>query len=505
VAEEEIHLLPSDVQLWFERFAASPVEGLFRPNKEELWLHVCLLSGFQHHRKVLGRRLFPTRMPSAAEPGGLPEEQITPRLRWATRLKYCGHVTSRAAYHARVLLPTLWQGIRWWAQTRGPGGVFWRFLFTASLYNFGVFIFVLLYNLYLLDAGFQEDFLGLITSAATLGSLAGALPAAWLMRRLGLQRTMLLCFAGTGVVSSVRSVVSGEGLLVSTAFLGGILLSLWFVLVAPTVSSLTTEQKRPLGFSLFFSAGIGMGILGGLVGGRLPGWLGHQIGLSGAAQAKQAALLIGCAITTLACWPAARLHFAPSPRRPVNVYPQSAFVRRFLLAISVWALAIGAFNPFFNAYFARHLDASAARIGDVFSGSQLAQMVAVLLAPAVLRKLGLIGGIVGMQLATALALACLATGPPVLAAGALYAGYMSFQSMCEPGTYSLLMNQVAPAERSGASALNFLVIFASQAMAAAVAGAVVTRFGYPAMLTAAAAVAVIGATLFRGLLRKFAD
>jgi predicted MFS family arabinose efflux permease len=108
-----------------------------------------------------------------------------------------------------------------------------------------------------------------------------------------------------------------------------------------------------------------------------------------------------------------------------------------------------------------------------------------------------------MQAAAAFALACLSTGPPVAAAGAVYAAWMSFQSMSEPGIYSLLMSGVQPGMRHGASALNFFVVFASQAAAAYLAGAAVTRFGYPIVLASAAAVAGLAALAFRFLLRNF--
>jgi predicted MFS family arabinose efflux permease len=77
---------------------------------------------------------------------------------------------------------------------------------------------------------------------------------------------------------------------------------------------------------------------------------------------------------------------------------------------------------------------------------------------------------------------------------------MMSQYMSEPGQFTLLMEAVRPAERNSASALNFLVTFAGQAIAATAAGWVLARFGYPPVLVAAAVVCVIAAILFRVLL-----
>lgn len=81
-----------------------------------------------------------------------------------------------------------------------------------------------------------------------------------------------------------------------------------------------------------------------------------------------------------------------------------------------------------------------------------------------------------------------------------YAAYMAFQWMSEPGLNTLLMNQVGERERSGASALNYLVAFAAQAVAAFGAGLLLERFGFGAVLAGAAALAAIAAIAFRRLL-----
>jgi hypothetical protein len=139
------------------------------------------------------------------------------------------------------------------------------------------------------------------------------------------------------------------------------------------------------------------------------------------------------------------------------------------------------------------------RIGNIFSLSQVVQMTAVLLAPLVLRKYGLTAGISWMMLATAVGLGGLAAQVPGLASALIFTGYMSFQWMSEPGLNTLLLGRVAESERSGAAALGYLVAFGAQALAAFAGGALVTRFGYGAVLAGAATLAAAAAGLFRML------
>jgi predicted MFS family arabinose efflux permease len=184
------------------------------------------------------------------------------------------------------------------------------------------------------------------------------------------------------------------------------------------------------------------------------------------------------------------------------VYPHSPFIRKYLFGFGLWQFAIGAFNPLFNAYFARELHASVEQIGNVFAASQFIQACAVLIAPLILRRAGVIAGTSGIQIAGACCLAALAAGPATLGAAIAYAAFMSCQTMVEPGMFSTLMSRVAPHERSGASGLNFFVMFGAHGVAAAIAGWAAAHAGYTIMLLVAATIAAGSALLFRMLLRS---
>jgi MFS family permease len=499
--QEEISRHTESVSQWFESSAASPIKALFHPNKRELWLHFALLDSARDRRAVFLRRVFPATLPPPIDASLPPERRVTARMR--LRLKYAAHVADRALYHTRTLPPVLWQGLQWKVRASGLTRPFWIFLGAASLYNLGVSIFFLLYNLFLLERGYREDLLGTITAAFSMGNIAGVLPAANLAHRFGLKRAVQICFIGTAAALLLRATVVNEPALLATAFLGGLCFSIWAVSISPAVAALTSERSRPAGFSILFGSGIGLGIVGGLIGGRLPGWIAAADSAIGPVQAKQFALGATSALALIALWPLAKLALDAPVAREARTYPRNPFVVRFLAAMAVWAFATGALNPLFNAYLSRQFHLAVEKIGLVFSLSQAAQVAAVLMAPLWLRKAGLVRGVAATQLVTALCLALLAGSPAVLAAVILYAGYTSFQYMTEPGTFALLMNRVAPAERSGASALNFLVLFLTQALSASIAGVVVARFGYAPMLAGASIAAAAASLLFWRLLRKF--
>lgn len=388
---------------------------------------------------------------------------------------------------------------KWWSG-KGLGREFWKLLATSFLFDSGMFIFFLLYNLYLLDLGFHEDFLGWTTGAMAIGTIVGCLPGGFFTQRFGLRRTLLVCFSMIPATCALRAVSTSGPWLIALAFIGGTVGALWAVALPPAVAQITDSENRSFIFSVFFAAGIGFGVAGGLVGGYLPKLLLFLPSLHGAVEAKRAALLFACGLAVLALWPAWRLKFNAPVVPEKRQYPRNRFVRRFFPALAFWSLATGAFGPFFNAYFSRNLHVSVERIGAIFAGAQMVQVLAILVAPFIFRWFGMVNGIVYTQLVCGVSLAWLAMSRGGWVSAAAYASYTGFHWMSEPGMYTLLMTRVRQSERAGASALNVLVISGARATAAVIAGVAFARFGYPLVMVATAGAILGSGCLFRFLL-----
>jgi len=500
-AREEAEQLPADVDRWLEMYSGAPLAGRFHPNKDELWLHWSLLDSTRDRLAVLSRRLLPQNLPGPVDAVAMPKSERTFAIRWRARCRYVSYLASRAVHHARTLLPTAWSAIRWFSSASGLNAQYWRLFLAEGFFDFGMFIFVLLYNLYLLQLGFREDFIGRVSSMMTAGSIAGTLVAAVALRRFGLSTTMRAAFGLTALFSAVRALWTPTSALLGMATLSGVSAAAWPVAFPPAVTQLTTDKNRARGFSLISSAGIAIGIIGAQAAGRLPGWLSRLHLASSGVQSYREALLTGCVLVLFAMFVVGRANLGGASDLPARELRRpSPKVLRFLAAMVVWNFGTGAFNPFFNVFLARRMGLTVEHIGSVVSVSQIAQIVAILASPWIFRRLGMIRGIAGMQLGTALSLAVLAavTGPVAGAAG--YVAYMMTQYMSEPGMFTLLMEAAPAEERGSASALNFLVMFGSQAIAAALAGQLLTMFGYPPVLIGAAAICAGAALLFRVLI-----
>jgi predicted MFS family arabinose efflux permease len=307
------------------------------------------------------------------------------------------------------------------------------------------------------------------------------------------------------IVSCARALLLSFSAQLVLAFLAGVILSAWAVCLAPAVAQLTEEKQRPRAFSLLFSLGIGMGAIGGFAGSRLPAFLTkHPLHI--ALEPQQIVLLLSCLIVAIGLWPLSKLHFTP-PAEPASSHSNrsfalSPFLLRFLPAIAVWSLATGSFSPLASVYLAKGVHLSLQQIGNAFSLSQIAQVAAVLLAPLLFRKWGLIQGILFTQLGTAVMLLLLSSTVHPSSVTVFYIFFCAFQWMNEPGLYSLLMNSVAPADRESASASNSFVISSAQAIAAAMFGSAFAHYGYPGVIRVIAGIAIFAAILFSNLERS---
>jgi len=511
--QEEVEQLPPPVHAWFNHFSKDVSSPHFERRKDGLWLHLSLLESGADKLLVLQRCLLPvpTRFPTFGPM--LPEESAKDSpgvkghaskvLKFCRRsFQYAGFYVHRTYWHLISLPQVLSRGLSYWASGHKLSRQFWTFFVASLCFDLGMTMFFFLYNLYILDRGYKEDFVGLMAGAMNVGSIVCTIPAGIFLPRLGLRKSLLFCVALVPSVSAARALFAPPAALLGFAFLSGLVTTIWAVAISPAIAQLTDEKSRPYAFSFVFSSGIGVGILANLIASRMPGWFVQLTPNLAITQAKQLALLTACCIVALGFFPLSRLRFVSVPAAQKKLYPNSPFLWRFLPALALWSVVTGSLSPLANVYFSQYLRIPLERMGFVFSYSSLLQVLGILAAPFVFRKLGLITGIASTQLITAAFLGILAATTRPLPAAAVYVVYTGFLWMSQPGLFTLLMDRVTPAEQAGASALNFLVSSLAQAAAVAAAGAAFLRFGYPIVLTAMAGIALLAAFSFWWTLRR---
>jgi MFS family permease len=510
-AREEVDRLPSVIHQFFRHFSQSTISTRFARARCGLWLHLDLLESWSDRFAILIQQVVPARFAALHQALGdeavvenPPNKNHSSRISQSTRkcVEYAKWFVVRGSYHLALLPVRLLSGSYYLLSRKNLGRQFWTFFAASFCFDLGMTMYFFLYNLYLLDCGFKENFLGLMMSAMNIGSIACTIPAGVLIQRLGIRKSLLICIVMVSAISATRALFLPRSAVLALALLGGFLTTIWAVAISPAIALLTNEKSRPFGFSLVFSSGIGVGILANLAASRLPGLSMRLSPAISEIRGKQVVLLIASAIVALGLVPLSMLQIEAPPSSAGKLYPRNPFLWRFLPAVALWSLVTGSLSPLANVYFSQYLHTPLARIGIIFSCSNLLQVLGILVAPFLFRRLGLVPGVACTQLAAALLLGFLAANSAAFPAALIYVGFTGFLWMSEPGLFSLLMSGVAPDERAGASSMNFLVISLVQAVAVAATGASFTRFGYPTVLGTIALVALLAALAFWGLLGR---
>jgi MFS family permease len=413
----------------------------------------------------------------------------------------------------RAAQVSLWHRPAAWLREKNLSGGYWIFFNLAFFYDTGFALYWFLFNLYLLDFHFNERAIGLVNGALTLGLLVGTLPAGALGRRFGPRPVLLFCFTVSPLLNAARVLWIWEPAQIALAFLAGFSMCSWTVTFLPAVSKLTNESNRTAAISLIFSVGVGSSALGAALCGYLPQWLASA-GLHLQPWAtKRLILLASCALASLGFIPALRLRLPRAASDPdaglrsrtcawLRGFQLNPFLVRFVLCMALWSAVLAAFAPFANVYLSRDLHVPLAHIGLIFSVAQLLQLISGLLVPIVMRRLGMLNGILATQLAAALMLTTMAAAHHQPLAIAFYLAFSASQWMSSPALYSLLMNETPEAERSTAAASTMFANSLISSAATAGAGILFTQFGYPHVLLALAVAAAAVALLCRLLLTQ---
>ncbi len=128
VARVEADRLPEAQKQWLRRFGASPLEVMFRRNKDGRLLHLLLTTSRTSRKSALLRAILPHYVagPDAPEVGIKDRRPV--RLNTSRYAKYLAYLSDRAVVNCAANASFLLHGLKLWLSTRALGSQFWIFL-----------------------------------------------------------------------------------------------------------------------------------------------------------------------------------------------------------------------------------------------------------------------------------------------------------------------------------------------------------------------------------------
>lgn len=276
-------------------------------------------------------------------------------------------------------------------------------LFLLALSLDGLFFsgWSLFFNLYILEAGFSREFLGLVNAMPSIAALVFSVPMGLLSDRLGRKRAMLLGFIGGSITPFLLASVHQPVFMLVMAFLWGITGQLYLLSHAPFMMKVSDDSSRDLLFSLSFGIWPLASSLGNALAGQLPALLSSLFGFAEhGARAYQAVLLV-CVVTSLvALIPIALIH---EPRTGTN---GQAFTKPKVTRVQLWSIVTRPLTvklalpnlligfgaamliPYMNLFFVERHHFDEKTLGLLFSLSSLMMGLACFIGPRLAANLG---------------------------------------------------------------------------------------------------------------------
>ncbi|MDW8329488.1 MAG: MFS transporter, partial [Candidatus Bipolaricaulota bacterium] len=361
-----------------------------------------------------------------------------------------------------------------------------RFLLANVLVSLGSSLFSLFFNIYVLQLGHKQDFIGLLAALPPLAVALCSVPAGAWGDRVGHRRALLWggILVALGMLGAV--VFAQPIVLIVSMVLTGMGSALWQVVSAPFMVEESREHERTHLFSVQFALTTASGFFGSLLGGALAPFFAQMTGGSSQnALVYQLTLTVAVALALLGLLPLLGLPRLEGEqhRERKNLRPRLntpyALLLKLLLPHLLLGLGAGLFIPFLNVFFKLHFHVSDGTLGVLFAGGALTMALASLMAPPLAHRLGKVSAMVWTQALSIPFLIALGFVPVLEVAVVSFLLRGALMPMSAP-IYSLfLMDQVSPQDRatvSGWSTLGWNLCFAVSAW---LSGHLQVSWGFP--------------------------
>ncbi|AFC99999.1 Major Facilitator Superfamily [Methanocella conradii HZ254] len=305
-------------------------------------------------------------------------------------------------------------------------------------------IYDVIFNLYILDLGFREDFLGLVISVNMLASSAAAVPAGVLCDRFDKRKLMAI----SGLLSLISTapifLVGSPWVLLFFSAIGGACSSVSAVCATPLLTE-NCEKDTVRIFSLNSALSWTASIIGCIAGGIIPGIM---LRLRPGCRPYRLTLVLSL-LLLLAGWSTLLMMKSGKPRRT----SRRASIRfspnllKFTTISALTGVGTGAVVPYFNVYFTKVLGAGPSEIGAVFAITNAIMVVGFTVTPHVSSWLGKARAAALTQMASIPFLIIMMATASFTMGSFAYAARMLLMNLAGPAITSLQMEKIEPEER----------------------------------------------------------
>jgi MFS family permease len=367
---------------------------------------------------------------------------------------------------------------------------------------------MVLFNLYLLDLGFREDFIGYMFLLGGLAAGLAAFPVGIMSDKIGRKKSLLIGVMVGSVFNAILVCTSNPILLLTISLFGGFggLFSIIFWVVGPPFMM---ENSKPEERTHLFSINLAIWFLssmaGSFAGGFLPEVFGSLLGVGNeSVMAYRVTLAVSVVFLFLSFLPFHAIKEKPyqqnsetmARRLSLKAIQSRAAIGKLVLTSALIGLGAGLIVPFFNVFFQNRLQASPEHIGIIFALGNVTTAVGIVLAPVLSGRLGKVRAVAFTQFSSIPFIFGIAFSLNLGFVAVSYLARGALMVMGVPIYQNLAMEVVQTEERATTSGFISMADRIPRAVGSSIAGQMMTGGNYvlPYMITSA--FYFFGGTLF---------
>lgn len=381
------------------------------------------------------------------------------------------------------------------------------FLASTILTGLSFGIWEAIFNLYLRDLGYKEDFVGFMFSLSAFATGFMALPAGLLCEGIGRKRSLLLGKLISNLFYLVQVFTADPSLLLATSLVAGLVGTISWVANAPFMMENSEKKERTYLFSMSWAFMTVAGMVGSLLGGYLPDSFAVMV-QGETVLGFRLTLLCSIVFTFVSVLPILLIREKETSRQTaaqllsLKNIQSVATILKLILTTGLIGFGAGFVVPLFNMFFANKLHATTGQIGIIFALGQIALAIGTFLAPVLSNRIGKVKAVVLCQVCSIPFISMIALSETLELAGFSYLVRGALMNMAGPIGSTFTMEVVQSTERATTSGLAVMADSIPRAIGANLGGQMMGSGEYVLPYFYMSIFYVAASTLYFGFFRK---
>ena len=361
-----------------------------------------------------------------------------------------------------------------------------KYLLSIIIFGAGMGVYRILFNFYLRSLGYDETFMGLLSTISSMTVLFSALPMGYFADILGRKISLVISGLAIGIALITIASFPATWVFIAMNILMGLGSCLAGVVSGPFLMENSGDEERTYLFSI--SSGLRMAAfsVGEWMGGYLPTWFGGLFDVSAVSPSAYAwSIGVAGVMATFAVIPYLLLQRNKYETAARSLYAPLAYARKnpglltkLLLPMLVTSIGAGLIMPFMNIFFSNVHNQPDPVIGTMFAWGAMAMGVGLILAPAFADRFGKIRVVVFSQLFSLPFLALLGFSPVFGISALAYYVRLTLMNMSSPVYETFVMERVDADSRATVASLNSMVNSFGRAFSPVISGWMQVNYGF---------------------------